>query len=338
MILKKNYLKTTAIAYIILLLLTSYVYEEKPINNLNENPRSILKCIVDTIKNNSIKRRIIDWDHFGAAVNKSILNTPEENILKVGVQKAIELLDEPHTWYVTSEGKTIHNGYINCFSPRTSEPRYTEDIGYIRVKHFPGIGGEQAINYAQGLQSMISNKDNDSLLGWVIDLRGNTGGDMWPMLTGLGPLLGDSIIGHFKDPDEKYIKWKYYDGKTLIDNEKIIATSDPYDIKNKNPKIVVWINKMTASSGEAVAIAFKGKSNTYFIGEPTCGLTTANQSYIFSDGSKLVLTVASFADRNMNEYSCIEPDTLIVNEAALFRYTLDLLYKKPILYHKKRSD
>jgi C-terminal processing protease CtpA/Prc len=54
----------------------------------------------------------------------------------------------------------------------------------------------------------------------------------------------------------------------------------------------------TASAGEIVALAFKGRENVYLYGEPTAGLTTANATYSLSDGSLLVLTVCKEADRN----------------------------------------
>jgi len=33
--------------------------------------------------------------------------------------------------------------------------------------------------------------------GWIIDLRGNGGGNMWPMLAGIGFVLGDGPAGSF---------------------------------------------------------------------------------------------------------------------------------------------
>ena len=49
-----------------------------------------------------------------------------------------------------------------------------------------------------------------------------------------------------------------------------------------------------------MALAFKGKEQTYLYGQPTAGLTTANTTYNLSDRSMLVLTVCREADRNGN--------------------------------------
>ena len=35
----------------------------------------------------------------------------------------------------------------------------------------------------------------------MIDLRPNTGDNCWPMLAGIGPLLGEGVCGYFTDRD-----------------------------------------------------------------------------------------------------------------------------------------
>jgi len=37
--------------------------------------------------------------------------------------------------------------------------------------------------------------------GWIIDLRGNSGGNMYPMLAGLSSLLGEGVLGYDVYPD-----------------------------------------------------------------------------------------------------------------------------------------
>jgi C-terminal processing protease CtpA/Prc len=35
--------------------------------------------------------------------------------------------------------------------------------------------------------------DQGNLAGWIVDLRNNGGGNMWPMLTGIGSILGEGV-------------------------------------------------------------------------------------------------------------------------------------------------
>ena len=52
----------------------------------------------------------------------------------------------------------------------------------------------------QQIQDQIKIMDHPYNIGWIVDLRGNGGGNMWPMLAGIGPILGEGIAGYFIDP------------------------------------------------------------------------------------------------------------------------------------------
>ncbi|WP_315824331.1 S41 family peptidase [Paraflavitalea speifideaquila] len=62
-------------------------------------------------------------------------------------------------------------------------------------------------------------------------------------------------------------------------------------------QIVVLTGPKTSSSGEILALAFKGMPQVRLMGEPTAGFTTANTTYDLFDGSTLVLTICREADR-----------------------------------------
>lgn len=62
------------------------------------------------------------------------------------------------------------------------------------------------------LQRLVSDLDGSHPAGWVVDLRGNVGGNMWPMLAGIGPALGEGDdLGEFFDTDGHSL-WRYRDG------------------------------------------------------------------------------------------------------------------------------
>ncbi len=89
----------------------------------------------------------------------------------------------------------------------------------------------------------------------------------------------------------------------------VTEVSDPYELINKDAKLAVIISGNTASSGEAVAISLIGRTNTRFFGEPTCGVSTANQRFELDNGNAFFLTTAVMADRSKRQYAAgIEPD------------------------------
>jgi C-terminal processing protease CtpA/Prc len=75
----------------------------------------------------------------------------------------------------------------------------------------------------------------------------------------------------------------------------------PYHIQGV-PNTAVLIDRSTGSSGEAIAIAFRGRGHTRFFGEHTQGVSTVNTTILLSDGAELWLTIGVQADRYGKEY------------------------------------
>jgi C-terminal processing protease CtpA/Prc len=186
-----------------------------------------------------------------------------------------------------------------------------QNIAYIDVPWVSTADKELCTNFANNLQQLVADYDKKGINKWIIDLRNNTGGNCWPMLAGLGPLLGNGVHGYFVSSTEK-IPFSYNDG-TMMQGKYVRCTvSDPYTMSPSKRTIVVLTGPNTASAGEIVALAFKGIDNVYLFGQPTAGLTTANATYKLSDGSVLVLTVCKEADRNGKIYEGkIHPDKFI---------------------------
>jgi C-terminal processing protease CtpA/Prc len=90
----------------------------------------------------------------------------------------------------------------------------------------------------------------------------------------------------------------------------------PYRLKT-SPPVVVLIDGGTASSGEAVAIAFQGRPRTRFIGSATRGLSSSNEGFELSDGANLVITVGLDVDRTGRSYADqVLPDETIEGPAG----------------------
>jgi C-terminal processing protease CtpA/Prc len=72
------------------------------------------------------------------------------------------------------------------------------------------------------------------------------------------------------------------------------------------------MSAVTASSGEAVAIAFRGNAHTRSFGQRTRGLATANGTFTLSDGSMIILTQGIDRDRDGRAYDQgVPPDVLV---------------------------
>ena len=152
------------------------------------------------------------------------------------------------------------------------------------------------MTFADAIQRRIAALDHDDLAGWIVDLRGNGGGNMWPMIAGVGPIVGEGILGYFVDPVGVESVWEYPTGASFLDGAQYARVTTPYILRRQNPRVAVLTNNGVASSGEAVAIAFRQRPNTRSFGTATCGLSTSNRGYPLSDGAVLYLTTSVMAD------------------------------------------
>jgi hypothetical protein len=86
---------------------------------------------------------------------------------------------------------------------------------------------------------------------------------------------------------------------------------------NAEQRIAILLGPRTMSSGEMVAIALAGRSNSRTFGAATAGYTTGNAVHKLSDGALLILTETRVADRaGIPVLGPIIPDESVGLEAA----------------------
>lgn len=268
-------------------------------------------------------------DQFKNIVKKNSIFTEKVNwnILETNLQKlsyGMETVDDtaPAIQYIMKALKNAGDNHSFIDNTQYSEEKKStksspiepesklldHNIGYIMVPAFSSLNKEVGNSFAEKIQHMIEKLDSgNTVKGWIVNLRSNTGGNMYPMITGLGPLTGEGTLGYFTKDGKNKDGWKYKNGKSYS-----VSVSKPYTLKNQAQKIAVLIGPNTASSGEATAISFIGKKNTKTFGQPSAGYTTGNQGYNLSDGKTLYLAASYEMDRTGKEYTAkIEPDVLI---------------------------
>jgi hypothetical protein len=176
--------------------------------------------------------------------------------------------------------------------------------------------GRRDNRFATSFQQSIAELAQESPCGWIVDLRGNGGGDMWPMLAGLGPLLGEGDLGRFVMPENQEEYWAYRAGSAIHRRdqaEEILARVEgaPMPVLTPLPPVAVLIDRGTASSGEAIAISFRSRVRTRLFGEHSYGASTATRGFQLPDGANLVIAVSTFGDLNGHVYSHgLAPDEL----------------------------
>lgn len=136
--------------------------------------------------------------------------------------------------------------------------------------------------------------------GVVLDLRGNTGGNMGPMIAAASPLLPDGVILRFKGRKRTMPVW--LEG---IQQGVGLAEGSVGKFPASTP-VAILTDGMTGSSGEATLLCFRGLENARTFGAPTAGYASANIVKPLADGYSLVITVSCDMART-GEIFCEDP-------------------------------
>lgn len=263
---------------------------------------------LDIIQKNALNKDKVDWPSLRAILlGKNIESRTETYGL---IRAALLELQDHHSFFLTPEEMVSAN---NAPPPEKTLPKVDLVDGKYAEVIVPGFGSldaDQNRKYADEMQQNIRELDLKNPCGWIVDLRMNIGGNMWPMMAGLGPILGDGIFGYFINPDGTKGACSYQNGKAMSGSDMVAQISgQPYRISHPDAPVAVLLGKETASSGEIIALSFIGRSNTRSFGSKTRGLTTANMTFPMSDGAMIFLTIAVDADRTGKVYGQeISPD------------------------------
>jgi hypothetical protein len=194
-------------------------------------------------------------------------------------------------------------------------------IAQVVVPMFASPERKDLDDYATKVQDAIAAAAANRPCGWIVDLRGNGGGNIWAMMAGVGPLLGEGEPGAMLGDGGSKVKWFYEEGRAGMRGTKepefAKSTQGPVKLEGTRP-VAVLIDRDTGSSGEGIAIAFRGRPDTRFFGELTYGAATSTFPYKLSDGAQIYLVTGVMLDRNGHEYrDGIAPDEEVRSMATI---------------------
>ncbi len=215
---------------------------------------------------------------------------------------------------------TLRRGTVTLVSIPVSQPPprvvIPAELAYLDV---PGIVGDAAAQraFATQVQTIIRELDTGARCGWIVDLRRNRGGYIYALLAGLGPLLGDGLVGGSRDSRGEVTTWTYRAGALFAGSEPTVSVDAPYVLRRPGAPVAVLTSGLTASAGEASVISFRALPNARSFGEPTIGLTTFNVRKTLADGAFLDITAAVDVDRAGTPYEGpVAPDEPVVIDWA----------------------
>ncbi|QEH43367.1 hypothetical protein FW415_21885 [Chitinophaga sp. XS-30] len=283
------------------------------------NLEQVLEEIYTRARQYSLYKSNVNWTALEAKIfhgADSLLST--ENFLQRVRQIFTTIGDSHGALYFRGKRIGLQDSVSFTVRPALKEPfkrgpvevkaeLLEQGYGYILL---PGTGRNDK-RTCQQYQDRLCELDLENLKGIVVDLRLNEGGSIYPLFTGVNQLLGAGRIVYSCDLNgSPQDKWFVENGRLHLGN-RIVASVKNGCKANRNIKIVVLISQITASAGEMLAIAFKGRSNTLFFGEKTLGRTTLNAEFNLQE-HYLALATHFLSDRNGHVYDdAVSPDITI---------------------------
>jgi carboxyl-terminal processing protease len=271
------------------------------------------KEIFTILKNNSMFSDKLDWRKIEEESKTLLLTTSDsasQQVLYNFYTEKLRAAGDKHSFFVSAKRmKQIAE------APVVERPQgdYLGDgVAWVRVPGCLSFDEAKDALFADTIRRIIQKLDTENTIaGWIVDLRHNTGGNMWPMLAGLNALIADGTAGYFVlGSMEKKRPWPNENGK-ISGKPANIST---YKIKNNSLKIAVLLDARTGSSGEMAAVSLLGLPNVKSFGQTSAGYTTANYTFNLSNGGQLQLARTYVADRTGKGYpENIKPDVFINN-------------------------
>lgn len=281
----------------------------------NDSVAIILHKVINHVEKSSLYRGKVKWDTLKTKVfelSQSAKTIPE---LSVAFKYLLKAIGDEH-------GRVFYNNQIIAYyygsqkeHQRTFSPEiynqvqrgqtYNFDakilesnIGYIRIVGLPMGDNKQM---AKIIEDEICKMSQMKIEQWIVDLRYNGGGNMHPMAEGLAQLIGEGKVGGTEGlTKEENAQWKVLNGNFYYDDYSVQLES-MCKVK-KGAKVAILTSLYTASSGEAIAVIFKGRKKTRFFGEKTLGMITATDWEILDPSTAMTISVSYYKDRNGKVY------------------------------------
>jgi hypothetical protein len=272
-----------------------------------DTPRNLLDTAIAIVRRHALRAARVEWATLVPRLHAMLPGAGPAATAYPAIHTLLRALGDHHSLLLPPAmvQRFDHGGFPSF--PPTVKAMHGQ-VGYIDMPAYNGVEVAAQRAFVGQVIDGITRVAAQARCGWVVDLRHDWGGNMHPMLAGLHPLLGDGVIGGFRN-----------------------ASGEVYPIHAGNPRVpglpggpaleharvAVLLGPHTASSGEVVAVAFRGRPDTRSFGQPTAGLSTANAGYRLPDGSELFVTTSVDVDRTGHAYGgAIVPDQPVSGLAA----------------------
>jgi carboxyl-terminal processing protease len=261
-----------------------------------------LNEVLDVVNANAYFANRLDFTAWREQITQLAAGPPVSyyDMLQLVGQILVDLGDH-HSIRLTPGEYAQLNIKLDDSTLRTTPPSGTVlagGIGYLAIPAVvAGAGSGAYESYVASAHQLLL----QSACGWIVDLRGNSGGSTPPMMAAVAPLLGPGTFLGYINRDRTVFGYQTSDSTvTTVTDAHLDPSPTPVGVNatqlNMAP-VAILTDDQTASAAEGVVVAFIGRGLTRSFGASTFGVPTGNSVIALSDGSALNLTEAVTIDR-----------------------------------------
>jgi C-terminal processing protease CtpA/Prc len=269
---------------------------------------TVLDTAIKEVKDKALRAPSVDWTTVEPAVRAFAAGASKTEETYPAIRYLLSSLGDHHS-FLMPPAQTTEFATGTVQNPPPDVKALPDRVGYISVPAYSGGEMRSMQAYTRRAHELLVATAPSVACGWVVDLRQNGGGNMWPMLAGLKPFLGDAGLGTFEGRSGKSPAWVAGRGIGITPPATLNAL--------ENSWVAVLTGPRTSSSGENVTISFRGRPHTRSFGQNTAGLSTSNMNVGLPDGSMILLTTGIDLDRGGHRYGdVVTPDEVISPDPA----------------------
>jgi hypothetical protein len=270
---------------------------------LPDSVQLVLDSAIAIVKAHALWRDTVTWSVVEPEVRALASGAADVSGVLPAIRVLLMRLGDNHSLLLTPRQSAALET-AGARNPPVTVQLLRQGIGYLAMPGYLGGDTAAARAYVTSLHASLERVRRDASCGWIVDLRSNGGGSMVPMLAGLKPFLGEGPLGLFVGVDGRRTEWK----ATTSAGSESPATLAPLE----SAYVAVITGPRTASSGEVIAISFRGRARTRSFGTSTAGLSTGNDTFPLPGGATIVLTTVTQADRSGRSFGgTISPDSVV---------------------------
>ncbi len=290
--------------------------DNSTINNPVDSSVILLDSIIELTKSNAYNSSNVNWEKLSDEMFE--ISTKFDSIEKIGkpAEHMFKTLGDFHGMlmydYKVAYSYKPDNGGVPKDSlwsaitaakiklPYEIEARMIDNnIAYLEIVGTGVMQKKDIILARDYIRETICSLKRNQPDGWIIDLRCDTGGNMHPMMAGIGQLIPNADLGgDTKDGETFFNKWSLKNGNFLENGYANYPEPLKCEELQNEQRIAVLISRYTASSGEVVASSLKGQNNIKLIGEKTAGLSSTNGWHVLSDKWVLAPMIGYFMSKD----------------------------------------